>query len=100
MDGGRPVPDFTHFVRVLAEDVVPLLEEYCYEDCGALARILGTGLVDEARQRIREELFAQNKWPELVQALLQAAPEIVTASAAVTVSEETEETGDTEEPEA
>jgi 5-methylcytosine-specific restriction protein B len=98
MDGGRPVADFAHFVRVLAEDVVPLLEEYCYEDYGALARILGSGLVDEARQRIREELFAQNKWPELVQALLEPAPEIVTASAAITVPEETEETSDTEEP--
>ena len=32
--------DFTRFVRVLAEDLVPLLEEYCYEDYGALARIL------------------------------------------------------------
>jgi len=49
LDGGRPVTDFAHFVRVLAEDVVPLLEEYCYEDYGALARILGPGLVDEAR---------------------------------------------------
>jgi 5-methylcytosine-specific restriction enzyme B len=100
LDGGRPVTDFAHFVRVLAEDVVPLLEEYCYEDYGALARILGPGLVDEARQRIREELFAQNKWPELVQALLEPAPEIVTASTAVGPPEELEETGEAEEPEA
>jgi 5-methylcytosine-specific restriction protein B len=100
LDGGRPVTDFAHFVRVLAEDVVPLLEEYCYEDYGALARILGPGLVDEARQRIREELFAQNKWPELVQALLEPAPEIVTASTAVVPPEEPEETAEPEEPEA
>ena len=99
LDGGRPVTDFAHFVRVLAEDVVPLLEEYCYEDYGALARILGPGLVDEARQRIREELFAQNKWPELVQALLEPAPEIVTASTAIVPPEELEETGEAEEPE-
>jgi hypothetical protein len=33
---------------VLAEDLVPLLEEYCYEDYGALARILGPGLVTKA----------------------------------------------------
>ena len=100
LDGGRPITDFAHFVRVLAEDVVPLLEEYCYEDYGALARILGPGLVDEARQRIREELFAQNKWPELVQALLEPAPEIVTASTAVVPPEEPEETAEPEEPEA
>jgi 5-methylcytosine-specific restriction enzyme B len=97
MDSGRPVADFSHFVRVLAEDIVPLLEEYCYEDYGALARILGPGLVDEAQQRIREELFAQTKWPELLQALLEPAPEIVTASAASTVPEETDETVESEE---
>jgi 5-methylcytosine-specific restriction protein B len=100
LDGGRPITDFAHFVRVLAEDVVPLLEEYCYEDYGALARILGPGLVDEARQRIREELFAQNKWPELVQALLEPAPEIVTTSTAIVSPEEPEETAEPEEPEA
>ena len=100
LEGGRPVTDFMHFVRVLAEDVVPLLEEYCYEDYSALAQILGPGLVDEARQRIREELFAQNKWPELVQALLEPAPEIVTASTAIAAPEEPEEAGEAEEPEA
>jgi 5-methylcytosine-specific restriction protein B len=98
MESGRPVADFTHFVRVLAEDVTPLLEEYCYEDYSALARILGPGLVDEVQQRIREELFAQNKWPELVQALLGPSPEIVTASAASTVPEETDDTVESEEP--
>lgn len=106
LDGGRPVTDSAHFVRVLAEDIVPLLEEYCYEDYGALARILGPGLVDEARQRIRDELFTTHKWSELVQALLEPAPEIVTASAALSAAEEAEEmgdtgdTGDAEEPEA
>ena len=41
LESGRPLTDFTHFVHVLAEDIVPLLEEYCYEDYSALARILG-----------------------------------------------------------
>jgi 5-methylcytosine-specific restriction protein B len=85
---------------VLAEDLVPLLEEYCYEDYGALARILGPGLVDEAGQRIREELFAPAKRPELVQALLEPAPEIVTAPVATGAPEEPEETTETEESEA
>jgi len=100
LEHGRPVTDFARFVRVLAEDMVPLLEEYCYEDYGALSRILGPGLVDEARQRIRDELFAPSKRPELVQALLEPAPEIVTASAAVGADEESEETAESEESEA
>jgi hypothetical protein len=56
--------------------------------------------VDEARQRIRDELFAPSKRPELVQALLEPAPEIVTASAAVGADEESEETAESEESEA
>ena len=99
LEDGRPVTDFAHFVRVLAEDLVPLLEEYCYEDYGALARILGPGLVDEAGQRIREELFAGGKTAELVQALLEPAPDIVTTAAAAT-PEEVGEALETEEHEA
>jgi 5-methylcytosine-specific restriction enzyme B len=99
LEDGRPVTDFAQFERVLAEDLVPLLEEYCYEDYGALARILGPGLVDEAGQRIREELFAPGKRAELVQALLEPAPDIVTTVAAAT-PEEVEETPEDEEPEA
>jgi 5-methylcytosine-specific restriction protein B len=98
LENGRPVTDFAQFVRVLADDLVPLLEEYCYEDYGALARILGPGLVDESGQHIREELFGAAKWPELVQALLEPAPDIVTMSAAAN-PEEPEETAETEEPE-
>jgi 5-methylcytosine-specific restriction protein B len=86
-------------VQILAEDLVPLLEEYCYEDYGALAEILGSGLVDAAGQRIRQELFAPGKRPELVQALVEPAPDIVTASAATNAAEESEETVETEESE-
>ncbi len=81
--GGKPVTDFSSFVSILAEDIIPLLEEYCYEDYGALTEILGKGMVDEPRQRIREELFLPSRWEELVQALLEPAPEIVTSPDAV-----------------
>lgn len=100
LEGGHPVTDFGRFVQILAEDLVPLLEEYCYEDYGALAQILGSGLVDVAGQRIRKELFSPSKRAELVQALVEPAPDIVTASAAINASEEPEETAESEEPEA
>lgn len=82
-EDGNPVTDFARFIRILADDIIPLLEEYCYEDYGALAQILGTGMIDEPRQRIREELFAPSRREELVQALLEPAPEIVTSPDAV-----------------
>lgn len=100
LENGHPVTDFARFVQILSEDIVPLLEEYCYEDYSALAQILGSGLVDEAGQRIRQELFSPGKRAELVQALLEPAPDIVTASSATDAAEEPEELADTEEPEA
>ena len=100
LENGHPVTDFSRFVHILAEDIVPLLEEYCYEDYGALAQILGSGLVDEGGQRIRQDLFGPGKRAELVQALLEPAPDIVTASSATDAAEEPEEPADIEEPEA
>jgi 5-methylcytosine-specific restriction protein B len=100
LEDDKPILDFARFVRVLADDLVPLLEEYCYDNYGALAQILGPGLVDEAAQRIRQELFAPDREAELVTALLSAAPDIVTTSAAakasVPLSEDPEEGEDSE----
>ena len=94
MENGEPLSDFTRFVRVLAEDLVPLLEEYCYDNYGALAQILGVGLVDEAGQRIREELFAPDRKKDLIPALLSPAPEIVTTAVAAEAAGESEEETD------
>jgi 5-methylcytosine-specific restriction enzyme B len=92
------VTDFLRFVRILAEDIIPLLEEYCYEDYGALTQILGKDMVDEPKQRIREELFAPPRRQELVQALLSPAPEIVTSPDAI-LSPVMEEADDSEQDE-
>jgi len=79
LDGGKPVSDPTRFVRVIREDIIPLLEEYCYEDYRTLERILGTGLVDVTAQRIRQELFVSGKEDDLIKALLQPTPELSTS---------------------
>ena len=84
MHGGRPLTDLGQFVQVIGEDVLPLLEEYCYEDYAALARILGGTLVDETGQRIRYELLKPNRRDELVQAILAPSPELATSREIVT----------------
>ena len=96
LEDGQPVRDFARFARIVQDDILPLLEEYCYEDYSALERILGTGLVDAQRQRVRHELFSAERRDELVQALLSPSPEIstapqVVASEAEQVDEEDEE---------
>ena len=90
MESGRPITDFARFTRVLAEDIVPLLEEYCYENYSMLREILGQALVDEENQRIRDDLFEPDRREDLIQALLAPFPDIVTSIAAVTGESEPE----------
>jgi 5-methylcytosine-specific restriction protein B len=96
MESGRPVTDFARFTRILAEDIFPLLEEYCYENYSMLRELLGQALVDEEKQRIRDELFEPERRDDLIQALLAPFPEIVTSSAAV-AAERSEPEVDSEE---
>lgn len=90
---GTPIKDIAALRRTIRDDIVPLLEEYCYEDYSALCSILGEQLVDAAQQRIRYELFDEGKEMDLVQALLAPCPEISTSTLAIT-AEDTEASED------
>ena len=100
LERGKPVADWSKFVRIVQDDIIPLLEEYCYEDYGALASILGPGLVDEPAQRVRHELFDRSAKAELIQALLAPAPDISTSAQAVTAEEGTEDVDEDNDAEA
>jgi 5-methylcytosine-specific restriction enzyme B len=65
----QPITSVAEFARVLRDDIIPLLEEYCYDDFGTLRDIVGTALVDVEAGRIREEIFGANREEELIQAL-------------------------------
>jgi 5-methylcytosine-specific restriction protein B len=94
LDGGKPVKDATRFFQVVRDEIIPLLEEYCYEDYDALHAILGGGLVDLANRAIRHDLFEEAMRQELIQALLAPCPDILTSLKAATALE-----GDKSEPE-
>lgn len=79
MEGSKPISEFQRLSRVIREDIIPLLQEYCYEDYSALEKILGTGLVDLANQKIRHDLFEDGGQEELIRALLQPCPDIATS---------------------
>ncbi len=79
IDGGKPINDFARLARVLQDDIVPLLEEYCYEDYDTLEKILGRALVDAASQRIKHELFEPARQAELAAALLSLRPDLATS---------------------
>lgn len=105
MDGPRPITDFERLSRALREDLLPLLQEYCYEDYATLERIMGRAMVDVVNQRIRDELFEVDQKDKFVQALLATCPEVAASSPAVhaeqeqSAEDEPPEDGDEDGPE-
>ena len=79
LEKGSPISDFSILSRVIQEDIIPLLEEYCYEDYCALEKILGKGLVDVGNQRIKHELFEESRRDDLIQALITPFPAMFTS---------------------
>ena len=65
----QPITSIAEFARVLRDDLVPLLEEYCYDDFALLGDILGNTLVDVQAGRIRDERFEASAGDALIQAL-------------------------------
>jgi 5-methylcytosine-specific restriction enzyme B len=65
----QPITSISEFARILRDDIIPLIEEYCYDDFGTLREILGPELVDTEEGRIREEMFLPNREQDLVLAL-------------------------------
>jgi 5-methylcytosine-specific restriction protein B len=89
LENGQSVSSLRQLAKIVQEDVVPLLEEYCYEDYVKLEKILGKGLVDAVSQRVRHELFEPNREGELIQALLEPCPDLTTTSPVVSSVEST-----------
>lgn len=87
MQSGSPIKEIAPLKRAIRDDIIPLLEEYCYEDYGTLGNILGEDLVDVAMQRIRHELFDDGQESDLVQALLAPCPDISTSTEAISSDE-------------
>jgi 5-methylcytosine-specific restriction protein B len=79
----RPVGDYASFAKILREDILPLLEEYCYEDYTTLEKILGSSLIDGQKQQVRQELFDSSNRSLLVQALLAPTPDMITSTQAI-----------------
>lgn len=82
MSGGAPLRDRARFAEVLRDDLIPLLEEVCYEDFDALERILGPTIVLRQKKRIAVELFETDRLDDLEDAILAAFPDISTTKAA------------------
>ena len=69
MEAGKPISNLSSFSRVVQDEIIPLLEEYCYEDYSTLEKILGGEVVDVQRQMIRDEIFGGSLDGEFVLAM-------------------------------
>jgi 5-methylcytosine-specific restriction protein B len=58
LDDEEPVADVGEFAKRMRFEVIPLLQEYCYEDYRALAEFLGPDLVDADEQRLNTEVMS------------------------------------------
>jgi 5-methylcytosine-specific restriction enzyme B len=58
MENGHPVSDPDEFARRFRQEILPLLQEYCYDDYGALAGYLGSKLVDPQEQVLVQDKLA------------------------------------------
>ncbi|WP_298844625.1 McrB family protein [Clostridium sp.] len=72
----RPITENEKFKRIIREDIIPLIEEYCYGDYALISKILGEGIVDVKNQTIRFELFNTSDISDLITALLSPCPTI------------------------
>lgn len=70
---GRVIDDPVELARVFRLEVLPLLQEFCYEDYSTLAEFVGEKIVDVEGQRVRREIVTD---PEK---LIAALDELVTA---------------------
>jgi 5-methylcytosine-specific restriction protein B len=57
MERDQPVSDPDDFARRFRQEILPLLQEYCYDDYETLAERLGPKLVDREGQVLNEDLL-------------------------------------------
>lgn len=58
LEGGEPITDSDEFARRFRQEILPLLQEYCYDDYAALASYVGSKLVDKDAQTLDQERLA------------------------------------------
>jgi 5-methylcytosine-specific restriction protein B len=98
--GLSPVSSVSDFARVLRDELIPLLEEYCYEDFAVLKDILGPAFVDVEEARIKAELFDPNREDDLLQAAFFEELELRTLAEGAVDEAEAPGTGGDEESDA
>lgn len=83
LENGRPIKNFGKLSQIIRDDILPLIQEYCYEDYQTLEKILGSVFVDAKNQRIKLEIFEESRQDELLQALRSIDPSFDSSKKAI-----------------
>jgi 5-methylcytosine-specific restriction enzyme B len=58
LEGSSVIKDGTEFARRFRQEVLPLLQEYCYDDYSKLAEFIGPDIVDVEAQAVDSEVIS------------------------------------------
>lgn len=97
MEKGMPIKGYDKLRKIIQEDIIPLIEEYCYGDYNTVSKIIGSSFVDTSKQEINHELFKVSRKDDLISALLEPVPEIATSKFVQTNENEDEQVLDNED---
>jgi 5-methylcytosine-specific restriction protein B len=67
LDGEQPLSQPAEFGRRFRQEILPLLQEYCYDDYAELAHYLGDQLVDKKEGALNMEILSDDD--RLIEAL-------------------------------
>jgi len=72
MSDGEPISEPEELADRFRQDVLPLLQEYCYDDYSALEKYLGTKIVNAEENSLNADLINNDT------ALIEALSDLVT----------------------
>lgn len=78
LENEKPILSPKKFKQVMEEDIIPLIEEYCYGDYALISKILGNGMIDLKHKTVKKDLFEDESIDSLINALLDPTPELST----------------------
>ncbi|WP_200801562.1 AAA family ATPase [Bacillus sinesaloumensis] len=78
LEGEKPIINHIRFKQIIEEDILPLIEEYCYGDYTVISKIVGNGIIDLKHKKVKQELFDEEHIETLLNALLDPTPELST----------------------
>lgn len=91
MNKGEVIKNFSNLLRILKEEIFPLLEEFCYDNISLLKNFIDANYIDDNSKSINWEKFENTDKNELIRALLSPFPDLITRKDAVKIdTEETE----------